>query len=159
MALSGIVGVSVCSQDCERLLFPINICFGGFMSDAEGHQEDDDAVINSSGEIVKKKISNRGIQWFGGLRKGFVALSDMELKVSDFRLLCRMLGNIKYKSEVVVNQSDYAEKLKLSRETVNRSLNQLEALGVISKISAIGSVNIYKVHPAYCWVGGKGGFK
>lgn len=91
-----------------------------------------EVVDEDTGEITQVK-RNRKAMWYKGVIKANMSIVDMDLAVSDFRVMHWLLGNISYGNRVVVNQGRLADYLKLSRKSVNTSLGKLVKYGIVSK--------------------------
>jgi predicted transcriptional regulator len=108
-------------------------------------------IDQETGEIVD--IKGKEAKWFKANMKGFALLSKMDLKVVESRILFKLMGELKYNNKFYVNQTKWAEELKVSRESVNLGLKSLVDRGIIIKQSKTRNSVEYKLNTIYGWCG------
>lgn len=79
-------------------------------------------------------------------------LSKSDLSPLEMRLFLRLIGEMPIGNEGVVNQTDAAEVMGVSRESINRAMASLADGGYISKQTR-GRALMVRINPAYAWKG------
>lgn len=108
--------------------------------------------IREVAEIKYSKLKRKAI-WYKGMIMGSARLSVMDLSSSDFKVYHAMLGMMKYGNRVVVNQLKLSESLGIRRETVSRSLGNLEKHKIIEKKGRSPNSITYVIGSVYAWCG------
>jgi len=84
--------------------------------------------------------------------QALLQISEMSLSPLELRLFCRVVAEMPIGNVGKINQTDAAEKLHSSRESVNRALSSLVGRGMLEKIKQ-GTELLWKVNPEYAWKG------
>lgn len=115
-------------------------------------------VDTETGEVREvTEIRGTGLKrkavWYKGMIVGSARLSMMDLSSSDFKVYHAMIGMIKYGNRVVVNQTKLSELLRIRRETISRSLSNLEKHNIIEKKGRSPNSITYIIGSGYAWCG------
>jgi predicted transcriptional regulator len=85
-----------------------------------------------------------------------IELSKLPLNGTTFRIYHYLLPLVDFGNEVVLNQTECARELKMSRTQVNSSLKTLIEYGIIRKLpKKFASVCYYQINPSLLYRGTK----
>lgn len=73
--------------------------------------------------------------------------SNKDLNATDLRLLITIIGNLEYENILNISQKDLAEKLKIPRPAITKSIKKLISRKYLQIINKIGKQNIYQFNP------------
>ena len=126
---------------------------GATIKDKDGNilAEPETTIVAYVGPQKKKSPHPYGV--FATMNSNaLIELSTSDLSALEIRLLLRLIGEMPIGNEGVVNQSDVAEIMGVSRQHINRALKKLTDAGYISK-EMRGRSQIIKISPIYAWKG------
>ncbi len=120
---------------------------GDMIPIAEGIPEDAEKFIQDI-----KKRNTKGLSFAMIYQETQMELCK-KLSGNSFRILCMMLGNMKYDNSAYgLTHRKIAEFLGMSTRTVNRSMKELDRSGSVVSTGRKGSI-VYHINPAYAWKG------
>ena len=120
--------------------------------------------IDSNGEIHEGDfpvfIRNRqahspyGEQWMQVNQNFLMELcARKDLGTEDFRVFMYLNGCLNFENEVKFSQYEAARHMGMPRQSVNRSMHKLEALGIIIRGPRVGRLLSYRLNPHAGWKG------
>lgn len=121
-------------------------------------------VDNSTGEVLKKAPEDGRPVWVSNRKmrdKSFVILMDMDLQKlaglhlspTAWRIFYLLLQVCEFENWVHVNQSQVADKLKLTRQAVYTAMKQLVAAGIVRREKDRLEIERWRIDPAIAWRG------
>lgn len=100
----------------------------------------------------RKNGFNNG--WMAMSQVGADILAESNLGGAEFRLLWKLIAKLDFDNETLINQASIARELGMHRQSVQRSLKRLIALGVViegNKDDLV--VRRYRLNPNFGWKG------
>ncbi len=96
-----------------------------------------------------------------GFREGWIVmaqtalelLATSDLRGDDLRVLLLLMARLDFENLTNVPQADLANKLGMHKQSVNRSIKRLVALGCLLEGPKIGRNRTYRLNPNYGWKG------
>jgi len=98
-------------------------------------------LVLETGEILPE---NEG-SWVHFYRDGAEFMSRQNLSGGDLRVYLRLIHGIKPGNRCIINMSDMAQAIGMSRRVIMQSLARLEDLGVITRKSKSAGQIIYEM--------------
>lgn len=83
----------------------------------------------------------------------FFAKSARELRASGMRVLLSLISRVGLGNRLVLDLDEVGKKLRLKPSTVQKAIEQLLRLSVISKVSEAGHERSYQFNPEFVWKG------
>lgn len=121
-----------------------------------------------TGEVIEGRIAWIPSKKINGFSEGWIAMSQhamqeiLKMKTAgeiagrDLDVLLMLTTVLDFENEVVVNQADIADQLKMQRSHVSRSISALVSQNILIEGRKVGRSKTYKLNP---WVGWKGSAK
>lgn len=114
--------------------------------------EPDKAIV----AIIQKERDRRPHPYGGFVTMNTQAMLELSMREDltplQMRLFLRLVGEMPIGNEGVVNQSDAAEVMGVTREAISRAMKKLCADGLITKTQR-GRAVMIKINPYYAWKG------
>jgi len=104
----------------------------------------EDSVLNIYAK-PKKHLKKDYARCF--LNEMEVIASSKDLNATDLRVLIAIIGNLEYENILNISQKNLAEKLKIQRPEITKSIKKLISKKYLHVIDRIGRQNIYQFNP------------
>lgn len=102
---------------------------------------------------IAPKRQNAFGNWIAMAQNMMEVVAKSNLTGTDFKVLMMVLSRLDYENLLVINQSELAESIGLTRHHFSRSMAKLVNEGIILKGPKIGVSRSFRLNPTYGWKG------
>lgn len=103
--------------------------------------------------VAHPKAKIRNERWIMAFQDSLELIAtDEDMTGQSFRVLMMLMGNLEFDNYITLKQNVVAEKLKMNKSVVSRSMKLLVDKSIILKVKE-GTTTGYKLNPNYGWKG------
>jgi hypothetical protein len=111
-------------------------------------------ILEYSLVAIQRKIPNGFTGgWMAMALEALDMLATSDLRGDDLRVLLSLLGRLDFENLIQIEQTAIAERLKMQKQHVSRSIKRLIVIGCLLEGPKIGRSRTYRLNPAYGWRG------
>lgn len=103
--------------------------------------------------VAPKRENAFGKRWLAMAQDMMDITAKSDLTGSDYKVLMLLLSRLDYENLLVINQSELAEYIGMTRNNFSRSMRNLIEKGIILKGPRIGVSRSFRLNPTYGWKG------
>lgn len=105
--------------------------------------------------VPPKKKSPFGDKWImmGQESLDFLVENRKHLGEEGFAVFCALAARLDFENYILINQAELAQKIKMDRSNLNRSLKRLVDMGVIGRGPKSGRSPTFRLNPNIGWKG------
>lgn len=103
--------------------------------------------------VAPKRENAFGKRWLAMAQDMLDITAKSSLTGSDYKVLMLLLSRLDYENLLVINQSELARYIGMSRDNFNRCLRNLIDEGIILRGPRIGVSRSFRLNPTYGWKG------
>jgi predicted transcriptional regulator len=103
--------------------------------------------------VAHSKVKLRNVRWMMTFQDSLELIAtDEDMTGQSFRVLMILMSNLEFDNYITIKQNLVAEKLKMNKSVVSRSIKLLVDKSIILKVKE-GTTTGYKLNPTYGWKG------
>ncbi|GAA5112638.1 replication/maintenance protein RepL [Bartonella jaculi] len=103
--------------------------------------------------VVPKRQNGFGKEWVAMAQHPMAVIAESNLNGYDLKVFFILASRLDFENLLVVNQTELAQRIGVTRHHFNRSVKRLIAMDILLEGPRIGTSRSYRLNPNFGWKG------